>query len=189
MRFPQPRAAVGPVSRRPDRDDLSIDYHRDLVRRQEGTCVLKLLKDQSYWLCELASCLSTDQVDTVHSPYQWTSRQVIEHCANAERIFGDRMLRICAGDSTNLPAWDENAYAESRFGLGNFGHLVSELGYLREANRLLLLRISPRVWDNQGFVDGNPISVRGIAWVTAAHLGHHLEIIEQRCTVQAKRHA
>lgn len=189
MQSRQPARSVAPVSRRPDDDDLSLDYHRDLVRRVQGNCVLQVMRDQSYWLCELASSVSTDQVDKIHAPYAWTVRQVIEHCANAERIFGDRMVRISAGDSTNLQAWDENAYADSRFGLGNFGHLVSELGFLREANRLLLQRIGPRVWDNAGMVDGNRMTVRGLAWVTAGHLAHHLEIIEQRCSVQVPRKA
>ncbi|MEM9645784.1 MAG: DinB family protein [Planctomycetota bacterium] len=189
MRPSSPEDKTSPLlaSRRPDASDLTEDYHIGLVNRLEGDCAMKLLSSHLHWLCELASSLSTEQVDRVHAPYAWTIRQVIEHCADAERVFGDRMLRIAAGDETNLPAWDENAYAEARFGLGNFGHLISELGYLREANVLLLRRINPTLWGNVGKVDGRPISVRGIAWVCAGHLHHHLEVIEKRCGVSVER--
>lgn len=172
---------AGLCSRRPADDEVSLDYHRKLIAGVLGDDVLEVYPRQSHRLCELASSLSTEQVDHVHPPYLWSIRQVFEHCADAERVFGDRMMRIAAGDRTDLPAWDENAYAASRFGLGNFGHLVTELGFLREANRLLLRRLRPRVWDHVGTVDGQPITVRGLAWVAAGHLLHHLDIVQRRC--------
>ena len=170
-------------SRRPSDQDLSIDYHRGLADRVTGDCVLEALRGQLWWMCELGGCLSSELVDKVHSPYTWTIRQVIEHCADAERVFGDRMMRISAGDVTDLQPWDENAYADARFGLGNIGHLISELGALRQANLLLLQRIKPVAWNRVGCVDGNLITPRGIAWIAAGHLHHHFEIIEKRCGV------
>lgn len=127
--------------------------------------------------------VSADQVDQVHSPYSWTIRQVFEHCANAERVFGYRMMRLAAGDSTALPGWDENAYAASRFGLGNFVKIITEIGYLRESNLLLLKRISPKCWNQTGIVDGKQVTVRALAWIAAGHLRHHLEIVEKRLGV------
>ena len=170
-------------SRRPDADEFSLEGHRDLIARVAGGCVLEVLNGQLFWLNKIANSLSTEQVDRLHPPYQWTVRQVVEHCCDAERIFGARMLRIAAGDRTELASWDENAYAASRFGLGNFGHLVSELTHLRQANVLLLRRLTPRCWDHRGSVNGQPISVRALAWVAAGHLQHHLQIVEQRCAL------
>ncbi len=175
------------ASRRPAESDLAVAYQRDLVQRVEGDCAITVLHEQMYWLCELASSISTLQVDSVHAPYTWTIRQVFEHCADAERVFGYRMLRIAAGDKTNLPSWDENAYADSRFGLGNFTHIVTELGALRQSNVTLLRRIIPSCWDQTGFVDENETSLRTIAWITAGHLQHHLEIIEKRCAISVQR--
>ncbi len=175
------------ASCRPSDNELTEPYHRDLVQRVQGECAIRVLYDQMYWLCELASSISTLQIDTVHDPYQWSVRQVFEHCADAERVFGYRMMRIAAGDSTNLPSWDENAYAESRFGLGIFTHIVTELGDLRRANVMLLRRIIPSAWTRTGFVDGQEISLRSIAWITAGHLQHHLEIIEKRCQITVER--
>jgi hypothetical protein len=174
-------------SRRPNQLDLSLPGHWSYVDRVCGECVLQTLVDQLYWICELGSCLSPEFADRVHAPYTWTIRQVVEHCVDAERIFGDRILRIAAGDQTDLPAWDENAYADARFGLGSIGHLISELGFLRQANLVLLGRIVPAAWDRQGRVDSHPITPRGIAWLAAAHLQHHFEIIEQRCEISVQR--
>lgn len=175
------------ASRRPNEDEFSAPYHGQLIEQIHGDCVLTVLDRQLFWLCELASHLSTEQHDKIHPPYGWTIRQVFEHCADAERVFGYRMLRLAAGDETSLPGWDENEYAASRFGLGTFSGLVSEIGYLRQSNLVLLRRIVPRAWDRSGTVDGGRISVRAIAWLTAGHLQHHLQIVEKRCGIQVAR--
>ena len=177
------------ASRRPENSEVGTEYQQSLIDRMEGDCVLKALEDQLYWVCELASHLCTEQVDKVHAPYEWTVRQVFEHCVDAERVFGYRMLRIAAGDDTPLPAWNENAYADSRFGLGNFSGLVAEFGHLRQANLLLLRRIVPASWDFSSEVDGFPMTVRAISWLTAGHLHHHLGIVVQRCGVMVPRTA
>ncbi len=176
------------ASRRPASDELSSDYHHELVDKVVGDCAIGVLQDQNYWLCELASSLSTEQIDRIQQPYGWTIRQVFEHCANAERVFGYRIMRFAAGDATDLPGWDENAYAESRFGLGNLVHLITELGALRQANLMLLRRLIPQAWDRTGTADGKRVSVRVLAWMAAGHLQHHLAIVEKRCGISVDRH-
>ena len=171
------------ASRRPSRTEFTSDYHEGLIEQVQGDCVLHALDRQLFWLCELASHLSTEQIDKIHPPYGWTVRQVFEHCADAERVFGYRMLRLAAGDSTPLPGWSENDYADARFGLGTFSGLVSEMGQLRQANVNLLRRILPQAWDRAAEVDGGRINVRAIAWVAAGHLQHHLRIVEKRCGI------
>lgn len=173
------------ASRRPQPDEYSSDYHRELIERLQGDCAIAVLESQLPWLGSLASHLSTEQIDKIHPPYGWTVRQVIEHCADSERVFGYRMLRLAAADETALPGFDENQYADSRFGLGTFAGLQSELELLRRANLLLLRRIVPAAWDRAAEVDGGRITVRALAWVAAAHLSHHLQIIEKRVGLPA----
>ncbi len=175
------------ASRRPSRDEYTADYHHQLITQLEGDCIVKILSGQQYWICELASSLSTEQVDRIHPPYRWTIRQVFEHCADAERVFGYRMMRLAAGDETGLPGWDENAYADSRFGLGNFVHIVSEIAALRQANILLLRRVVPAAWNRAAICDAQRVTVRALAWIAAGHLQHHLQIVERRCSVSVKR--
>lgn len=175
------------MSRRPETHEVSSEYQWSLINQAQGDCVLRCMDDQLYWTCELASHLSAEQVDKIHAPYGWTIRQVIEHCANAERIFGYRILRAAAGDETELPGWAENDYADARFGLGNFGDLITELALARQANLILLRRIVPQAWDRVVTADQVPLCVRAIAWIAAGHLHHHLAIVEKRCGIQVDR--
>ena len=177
------------ASRRPTPEEITSPYHKEMIERVSGDCVLAALDAQLFTICELASSLCAEQLDKVHPPYGWTIRQVYEHCSNAERVFGYRIMRFAAGDTTELPGWDENAYADSRFGLGNFHQIVKELGALRQANLALLRRITPNAWDRAGTADNQSVSVRALAWIAAAHLHHHLQIVAERCQVPLKTEA
>lgn len=180
------------ASRRPLPDEFAADpstatYTQALVDCVAGECAMDVLHRQLWWLCELGSHLCTEQVDRVHPPYHWTVRQVFEHCADAERVFGYRMLRLAAGDQTPLAGYDENAYADSRFGLGNFTQLINEIAALRQSNVLLLRRLVPKAWDHSAEVNGNRVTTRAIAWIAAGHLHHHLAIVEKRCDLSVPR--
>lgn len=175
------------ASRRPADHEWTKPYHGEMIATVKGDDVFPILESQMYWLCELASHLPTVSIDVVHKPYGWTIRQVFEHGVDCERVFGYRMLRLAAGDKTPIPGFDENAYANARFGLGNFSNLVSEWGDCRKANLHLLRRMSPACWDHQAQIDGDLISLRAVAWVCAAHLQRHLDIVEKRVNRRVAR--
>ncbi|MEM9825185.1 MAG: DinB family protein [Planctomycetota bacterium] len=177
------------ASRRPAASEWTLEYHAELIRRVEGECAIEALESQLHWICELAGHLSPVFVDTVHRPYRWTIRQVFEHCVDAERVFGYRMLRTAAGDTSPLATYDHDGYVERKFGLGNFSMLVTELGLVRQSNILLARRIKPACWDHLAMVDGDAMSFRAIAWVAAGHLLHHFEIIEKRVGITVPRTA
>ncbi len=75
---------------------------------------------------DILAALSTEMARTVaflnaipdeaasvcHPPYTWTTKQVVGHLIDCERIFGYRALRFGRGDRTPLPGFDENTYAE-----------------------------------------------------------------------------
>ena len=177
------------ASRRPDPSEYgNNEYYTKLISLVAGDDVMKVLHSQLFWLCELGSSVTTDQTDRLHDPYTWTIRQVFEHCADAERVFGYRALRLAAGDSTPLPPWDENAYADARFGLGGtFSMIVEEMGALRRANYLLPRRIEPMAWDRSALANNVNVNVRTLAWLMAGHLQHHLQIVESRLGIMVQR--
>ncbi|QDS92212.1 DinB superfamily protein [Roseimaritima multifibrata] len=170
------------VSRRPAASEFGgHTYYQELAGRVMGDDILQIFRDQMTLLCNSASNVGTDQIDTVHAPYQWTIRQVYSHLADSERIFGYRMLRIAAGDPAPHLSWDEQQYGDSRFGMGGkLSWLIEEIGLLRQANIRLLQRLRPNAWDRFGNVSGNSINVRGLAWVLAGHMEHHLQIVISR---------
>lgn len=134
---------------------------------------------------EIAAALLHDideeQGEHAYAPGKWTLKEVLLHCADAERIFAYRALRIARGDQTPLPGWDEQAYTpQSGAKDRTMASILDELESVREATVTLFQGLPADAWERKGNANGKEITVRAIAWITAGHLLHHLGIVQER---------
>lgn len=162
-------------------DDEVFHYQRDYVKKVADGDILETLKRQ----CEIAvpwiKSIPSAEADVVHPPYGWSIWQVIQHCVDAERVFGYRALRFATGDKTELPGWDENRYASVAYATGSsLVDLAEEFYLTRQSNIHLLQRLSPTAWEEVGTADGRLVSVRAISWLMAGHWIHHEVILKKR---------
>jgi hypothetical protein len=167
-------------SQRPG-DHECFDYHRDYVGKVPDGNILDTLKKQLETVPEFIANLPADQLEIVHPPFGWKIRTVVEHCCDAERVFGYRALRFAAGDKTELSGWDENHFAACGYGDAKSSEqLASEFASSRSSNLALLCRLRVSAYDEIGVADGRKTSVRTIAWLMAGHWLHHEEILRKR---------
>ncbi len=165
---------------RPSNDEC-FDYHRDYVALVPDGNIVETLTHQSDEIAKFIAAIPADQMQVVHDPYKWAVHTVLEHCCDAERVFGYRLLRFAAGDKTDLPGWDEVEYAAC--GYGNQlapEQLKTEMLSLRTANMQLLSRFTENAWKGRGTADGRVVSVRTLAWLMAGHWIHHRKILQKR---------
>ncbi len=158
-----------------------FDYHRDYVAKVADGNILTTLREQQQTVPEFIRSIAAEQWTQVHPPYSWSIRTVIEHCCDAERVFGYRALRFATGDSTDLPGWDENHYAACNYSPdANAAMLAEEFSALRMGNLCLLERLTEECWSRMGTADGRRVSVRTVAWLMAGHWLHHQAILQRR---------
>lgn len=165
---------------RPAADEFAPFYANYIAQVPDGDVVEALIGG-----AEIASALLGDLEDDVasraYAPGKWTLKEVVLHCADAERIFAYRALRIARGDTTPLPGFDENAYAPmSGANLRTMDSILDEFESVRDASVTLYQGLPSEAWTRRGEASGKPVSVRGIAWITAGHLLHHLSVIQDR---------
>lgn len=165
---------------RPSADEFAPFYAGYVQQVPDGDIVDALIGG-----AEIATALLGDLPDDIaaraYAPGKWTLKEVVLHCADTERIFAYRALRIARGDTTPLPGFDENAYtpisgASSR----TLEDILDELQSVREASVTLFSGLPSEAWTRRGMASGKEISVRGIAWITAGHLLHHMSVIQDR---------
>ena len=167
-------------------DSECFDYHRAYVALVPDGDIVVTLQAQQSRLCELLRQIPATAAQTIHPPYTWTVRQVVEHCVEGERMFGYRALRFASGDPTELPGWNENFYAAAGYGpLGDLEDLTVEFAALRQANLCLLSRLAEPAWNRIGVADGRRVSVRTLAWLMAGHWNHHEAILRKRLGIAA----
>lgn len=118
---------------------------------------------------------------TVHPPYTWELRQAMHHIADAERIFGYRLLRIARGDQTPLQGFAENPYADATLELNcSLSDIITEFICLRQANLIALRGLPPAAWDRSGTASDARVTVRGLAYILAGHVRHHDAALRKR---------
>jgi hypothetical protein len=165
----------------PPASDEYADFHRGYVSlvAHEPDAV-ELLERQSSVLERLRS-LTPEQASHRYAAGKWTVKELIGHLSDAERVVSYRLLRIARGDRTPLPGFDEQAYAanagsEAR-GLSD---LVNELMIVRSATVALVRSLDERVLANRGRVNDWSLTVRGLVFIIAGHVAHHLKILNER---------
>lgn len=162
-------------------DHECFDYHRDYVAKVPDGSILDTLDQQLVSTPAFIRAIAPAEFQIIHEPYGWSIRTVLEHCCDAERVFGYRILRFATGDQTDLPGWNENEYASCGYGdAPDLETLASEFAALRQSNLCLLKRLEDAAWDRLGLADGRHVSVRTLAWLMAGHWLHHEAILRKR---------
>ncbi|HET7226732.1 MAG TPA: DinB family protein [Candidatus Eisenbacteria bacterium] len=138
----------------------------------------------------LLAGLTEDQAALRYAPGKWSVRQVLAHVADAEQVFAYRALCIARGDTTPLPRFDENAYAElAPAEHVPLGALIERLRAVRGASFALFRPLDDAAWLRRGTASGQPVSVRGLAYVIAGHGRHHAAILRERYGLRGTRTA
>ena len=165
---------------RPGEDEYAPFYARYVERVQEGD-VVELLERQANEVAGVLRGLPAETAEHRYAPEKWSVKEVVGHLNDAERIFAYRALRIARGDQTPLPGWDENAYVPTgNFGARSLESLLDEWADLRRATLWLFRHLDAEAFARRGTANNHGISVRALAYVTAGHTAHHLEILRTR---------
>lgn len=165
---------------RPKADEFAEYYGKYIAAVPDGD-VTRTLAQQGEDFLSLLKNLSEEQAGSAYAPGKWTVKQVICHITDAERIFTYRVLRIARGDATPLASFDENAYAAT-CGADDrpLDTLLGEFAAVRGATLALLRWLPEATWSNVGTASNKPVTVRGLAWITAGHAMHHEKILRER---------
>jgi hypothetical protein len=116
-----------------------------------------------------------------YAPGKWSVKQVVGHLVDVERVMAYRALRIARADTTPLPGFDENDYAEAAHSdRVSLQALVEELEHLRRANVAMFRALPEEAWTRSGTANDNPFTVRSLAYVIAGHVHHHVRILRER---------
>jgi len=112
---------------------------------------------------------------------KWTIKETLVHITDTERIFAYRALRFARNDTTALPGYEQNDYVPySRANERSLTDIFQEYGAVREATLSLFESFNEEDLLRKGIANGNPASVRALAYQIAGHEMHHMKIIKER---------
>lgn len=143
--------------------------------------ILKILRDQKLAYRSLIESFPEGRRFDSYGAGKWSIAQVCNHINDSERIFCYRALALSRGEENPIPGYDHNAYVDM-VDVQNrtLADLIDEFFTIRDATISFFKGMPDEYALRAGSVNGYHTSVRGLAWIMAGHLFHHMQILDQR---------
>lgn len=143
--------------------------------------ILKHLEDNLRATTEFLRAVPDEKLSYRYAEGKWTIKEIVAHLIDDERIYAYRALRFARNDQTELPGFEQDAYAvESTANERSLEDLLEEFATVRKSTIALFNSFDERVLTRSGVASGNVMSVRAIAYHLAGHELRHLNIIRER---------
>jgi len=170
---------------RPSDTEFAPFYAGYVARVPEANPV-PALEAQPAEIRALADSMAPEDELFRYAPDKWSIRQTFGHLIDTERVMGYRAFCIARGETKPLPGFDQNNYvARADSDERSVTEMAHEFAAVRHANLWTIRKWTPEQWSLVGNANGNPISVRALAFIMAGHVRHHIAILQERYGVSA----
>ena len=161
--------------------DEHLAYYSTYIDRVPDGDIVDTLSRQTPETIAFLKAIPESKVDYQYAPGKWTIRQIVGHLADGERVFQYRAFRFSRTDATPVPGFDENLYVDNApFTKVSMEKLIAEFEYLRRASIYMLSNLDAEAMGRVGVANGNPITVRALAFIMAGHETHHVQVMKDR---------
>jgi DinB family protein len=165
---------------RPQPDEAASFYH-GYIAKVRGEKIAHQLEAQLHEVDRLFANVTETAALARYAEGKWSSKEILGHLSDTERIFSYRLLRIARGDPTPLAGYDENAYVPAgRFDRRPLGLLLAEFRAVRISTAALIESVPQESWTLRGEANGKPFSARALAYIIVGHVTHHLGTLRDR---------
>jgi DinB superfamily len=119
--------------------------------------------------------------DRVYAPGKWTIKDMLQHIIDTERIFTYRALRFARNDSTVLPGFEEDDFANAAQATARpLEDLLAELTTMRQSSLQLFGSFTDEMLQRTGKAFKSDISVLALGFTLVGHQIHHLNVLAER---------
>jgi uncharacterized damage-inducible protein DinB len=166
--------------KRPEKGEYGEFYQGYISMVPEGD-LIDILIEQQLVLHNMIIGIPENMAYYAYDEGKWTIAQMLNHINDTERIFCYRALALSRGEKKPIPGYDHNAYVDAvKTDHRTLADLAKEFETIRQATISFYAGMPADSSTKKGIVNGTPMSVRAIAYITIGHLNHHMHILESR---------
>ena len=158
-------------------------YYAMYINPIEKNCnsIIENLKDSQTKFDELFRQLPVYKQDFAYAEGKWTTKELIQHIIDTERVFCYRELCFARNDKTSLPGFDQDLFVSNdNANDRNFIGLLDEMQTLRNSTIQLYKSFTEEALQRIGNASGNDMSVRALGYLFSGHQLHHLKVYKER---------
>jgi DinB superfamily len=142
------------------------------------------LRNQYPLLEAFLRAIPAEKTGYAYAEGKWPLAGVLQHITDTERVFAYRAMRFARKDSTNLPGFDENLYADqAHIHTRSLESLIEEMLAVRKATEALFYSFTEEDIQQTGMANNYPVTVSSLGFIIPGHVIHHLNIIRERYLV------
>ena len=165
---------------RPEAGEYAAYYGRYISLVPTGE-IVEILEQQGATTAALLASLTEAQGEHRYAPGKWTTKEVVGHVADTERVFSYRAAHFSRADPAPLPSMEQEIWsAGAESARRTLASLAEELSAVRGATLALVKSLSPAQAARKGIASNNEVSVRALAFLCAGHQEHHLRVLRER---------
>jgi len=162
-------------------------YHSTYFAHVPDGDIVATLRAQLDEALALLRSISAARHTSRYAPGKWSVTELFGHVVDLERAFGFRAMCFARRDPGPLPSVDEDPYvAAAAFDDRGLASLIEEFEHLRRANLALFASFDEPTLERRGTASGHVMSVRGMMYLTAGHVAHHLNVLRERYLAGAR---
>ncbi len=163
------------------------EFYKNYISRVPDGPVLDFLATQLGNYRQLLVGVSDEVAAAAPAPGKWSVKQVLGHLCDTERVMAYRALRFARGDAGELRGFEQDDYVrEAHSNSRSVEDLLTELESIRKATIALFGSLPPEAETRAGVANGNPVTVRALAYIAGGHAQHHLELLKSTLIRSAK---
>ena len=164
------------------RKEVSVpNPYQNYVNKAGDDNLIKALNLSTKRFRKVMKSIPKKKIDYAYAEGKWTIKQLLQHVIDAERVFVLRSLWFTRRDPSPQPGFEENIWADNAVVTNRkWKNMIDEFLSLRAANELFFDSLSEDELARTGTASGNTVSTIAFGFVSAGHLQHHLDILEER---------
>lgn len=157
------------------------EFYANYVNLAVSDDLIKTLKKNRKKFLALLDSIPSAKIDYAYAEGKWTVKQVLQHIIDTERVFAYRALRVARFDTTPMPGFDENLWAEKAdVTARGWSDMIGEFKNLRKANITMISQFNKEQLAAVGAASGQAVSAAALCFIIAGHVAHHMNILKER---------
>ena len=166
----------------PKNVDTEIYYMR-YIDLANGDDLLSELERNLKDTISLVVSIKDKDLNFAYAEGKWSIGVLLQHICDAERVYAYRSLRFLRADSSNLPGFDEDAFAANSVGYASIQDFVEEFTAIRSASIALFKNSDLKHIDFVGSANNLEMTPRICGWLMVGHNLHHVQVLKERYIV------
>ena len=157
------------------------NYYAQYISNVQTNDILAALATGLLDITAFFESIPNDKREYRYEAGKWTSKEILLHLIDCERVFMYRAMQIARSSNVDLEGFDQDEFvANSDANARDMDSLIKEFIAVRTASIQFMQTCDDATLLKVGIASNSPLSVRAAAFITRGHEMHHVAIIKER---------